>query len=354
MSRNAWIGTGAIGLALVLAVALGGEARSVGASSVSAAPEGLKAARLYAEARGVAVTLLAERPKAGAEPLESADLVIVAFPGLPSVGLEEALASWVDSGGTLVVGYGGRESSLDSLVLTELGVPPVAVRDDPPLSWSGWRAHRSSELELTDATSDLRLVTTAPDVAPEPPPGAEVLFADAAGEVTVFRFRRGAGRVIVLPSDVLSNARLLEADNAVLLEYLRSLSKRWVFEETSHGLVATVQEAQFPLLGRSVRWLALQCVLIYLLAAWSLGRPFGRPWRAPKAATGSTATLVRSLGVLHDQSGHFPEGARHLMEIDRQQGHRLLQRPAQRRRAEAVTTRSELIGLLAGVFGRTQ
>ena len=133
-------------------------------------------------------------------------------------------------------------------------------------------------------------------------------------------YRYHGGRVVVLPADALSNARLGEAGNADLLEtLLRNLGPRWAFDEVHHGLAAA-PAAKGPL-GRAADLLLAHLVLLYLLAVLALARRQGPAWREPATVAGSAATFLLGMGALHHRLGHHAEAARLLLrrarELDR-------------------------------------
>jgi hypothetical protein len=136
-----------------------------------------------------------------------------------------------------------------------------------------------------------------------------VLLAGPQGEPAVFAFRRFGGRVVVLPADLLSNARLPEGGNADLLEALfRGLGRSWAFDEYHHGLVAPGQVGS-QVSGPVLDLLLAHLALLYLLAVWVLARRFGPAWREVPSIAGSTASFLLGLGALHHRLGHHRDAA---------------------------------------------
>src|SRR5262249_21634621 len=130
----------------------------------------------------------------------------------------------------------------------------------------------------------------------------------------VFEMTAGTGRVVVLPAEALSNARLFEAGNADLLEALsRALVEPWGFDEYHHGLSMPAPDVA-PQSTLAFDVVLLHLVLLYALAASGLVRRFGPAWAEPSSMTGSTGTFLLGLGTLHHRLGHHHAAARLLLE----------------------------------------
>ncbi len=363
-----WLAVAALFLvtAAVTAVLLGGRGGSRG-STVSRGPGGWLAARRYLQARGARVTLISEplarwvqeqsvepgepgeevepgrprerrdrsargepgQPTAPPPPRRQAGPGVLAlvFPWqtLPAGDLEEPIEAHLGRGGDVVLAYSGEAAGAERLLETwrwdRDGEVPLAP-------WRWWSfTHREWQLRPAPGVTGAGgggggrpLRVWAPRALPLVGPAATVLFTTPEGKPAVAVFRHHGGRVVVLPADALSNARLGEAGNADLLEtLLRRLGPRWAFDEIHHGLVTT-PAAQGPL-GRAADLLLAHLVLLYLLAVLALARRQGPAWREPATVAGSAATFLLGMGALHHRLGHHAEAARLLLrrarELDR-------------------------------------
>ncbi len=165
---------------------------------------------------------------------------------------------------------------------------------------------------------------------------ALVLFRAEDGTPAVFVEPRGRGRMVVLPADAFSNARLGASGNADVLERLRGwLGGRWVFDEFHHGLTAPAT-ATDPGPRRALDVYLLHLVLAYALVVFALARRFGPPWHEPAVASGSAAGLLTGLGRLHDRLGHHRAAALILLERARELDPRLRLPAELRREADRV------------------
>lgn len=321
---------GLLALGVIGIVALGALVRqksgTAGASALSAAPEGWLAARTYLERRGSRIDLLA-RPLDQA-PAQSALVLTFPWQALPSPEELAALRQRLSSGGEIVFAYTGQPRGFgETFAALELGLSLQPAREHPPLSPRRWWAfvnadwRLSAEAALAPDSPDAgggagarEVVIRAPDSIPKAPEGAEVLFRGEKGIPAVFRYTRARGRVLVLPADALSNARLGNPGNADLLESIRvALGPSVAFDEYHHGLVspeAAVQSGS----ASSLDLLLIQLLLLYLLSAWTLGRRFGASWREPPELASSTSAFLLSLGGLHRRLRHSAPAALRLIE----------------------------------------
>jgi hypothetical protein len=345
-----WLAAAAVLVAAASAavVLFGGHGGGRG-STVSRGPGGWLAARRYLQARGARVTLIGEplaryvteevvqpvrRALQPGEPDQAGSgarrggpgVLALVFPwqGQPAGGLEESLDAHLARGGDVVLAYSGEEPGaerlLDAWRWGEAGGVPLA----PWRWWSfthrEWRLRPAVRPGVRDGGDRLPVRIWAPRALPRVGPAATVLFTAPGGRPAIAVYRYLNGRVVVLPADALSNARLGEPGNADLLEtLLRNLGPRWAFDEYHHGLV-TVHAAGAGL-GRTADLLLAHLVLLYLLAVLALARRQGSAWREPATVAGSTATFLLGLGALHHRLGHHAEGARLLLrrarELDR-------------------------------------
>jgi hypothetical protein len=362
-----WLAVAALflGTAAVTVVPLGDRGGSRG-STISRGPGGWLAARRYLQARGARVTLISEplaryvqeqsvEPVEAGEPgrsLELRDRSARGEPGQPiaplpprrqpgpgvlalvfpwqalaaaeAADLEEPIEAHLGRGGDVVLAYSGEaagaERLLDVWQWDRAGEVPLAP-------WRWWSfTHREWQLRPAPGVPGAGggggrpLRVWAPRALPQVGPAAIVLFTTPGGKPAVAVYRHHGGRVVVLPADALSNARLGEAGNADLLEtLLRNLGPRWAFDEVHHGLV-TAPSARGPL-GRAADLLLAHLVLLYLLAVLALARRQGPAWREPATVAGSAATFLLGMGALHHRLGHHAEAARLLLrrarELDR-------------------------------------
>jgi hypothetical protein len=362
-----WLAVAALFLATaaLTAVLLGDRGGSRG-STISRGAGGWLAARRYLQARGARVTLISEplaryvqeqavepgeargageageagRPlerrerRARGGPAQAIDplqprrragpgVLALVFPwqALPAGDLEEPLEEHLGRGGDVVLAYSGEaagaERLLDAWRWERAGEVPLAP-------WRWWPfTHREWLLRPASGAAGgggRPLRVWAPRALPRVGPAATVLFTAPGGQPAVAVYRYHGGRVVVLPADALSNARLGDGGNADLLEaLLRNLGPRWAFDELHHGLV-TAPAAQGPL-GRAADLLLAHLVLLYLLAVLALARRQGPAWREPATVAGSAATFLLGMGALHHRLGHHAEAARLLLrrarELDR-------------------------------------
>jgi hypothetical protein len=271
-------------------------------------------------------------------------VLVVTFPWQqPGRGaFDEQLELYLRRGGDVVLAYSGEDSDLALRGLLDLEWRRVRT---PPLDPWSWRAFAHREWDLRPAGFTAPPVRIwAPRVLPVPPAGAEALYLSPRGAPVVAAFRRWRGRVVLLPMDALTNARLGEHGNAALLETLFArLGPRWIFDEYHHGLVAAGAAAGASL-GPAVDVLLAHLGLLYLLAVFALMRRQGPAWREAPPAAGSAGAFLLGLGTLHDRLGHHAAAASMLLararELDRD-----LALPAGFERRAAAAGREELLAL---------
>src|SRR6185436_6542836 len=93
------------------------------------------------------------------------------------------------------------------------------------------------------------------------------------GKVVAAAWRERRGRVVVMPAELLANARLRDPAHAALLETLRGwLDAPWRFDEYHHGLGAPARRDTPTAVARGLDLLLLQLLLVYLMAALALSR----------------------------------------------------------------------------------
>jgi hypothetical protein len=321
--RKKWILWGVVlAAAAVACTLLLRRSGAAGASTLSASPKGWLAARTYLEKRGSRVSLL-DRPLelAQTKGVKGRTLVLV-FPwqGFPSKDDLDALHQRLAAGGSVVYAYSGQSRSLaEDLVARTLGLDLDEVRGAPPLSPRRWyrfvREQSRLKLEKIFAPGSAReVVIQAPDRVPKAPKEAEVLYRGAKEIPAVFSFPRSRGRVIAVPADGLSNARLGNPGNADLLESLRAaMGEEIAFDEYHHGLVASdvlADSGSAP----NLDLLLAQLLLLYLVLAWALGRRFGPTWAEPPEIASSTEAFLLGLGALHRKLHHSAPACVRLLE----------------------------------------
>ena len=307
------------GLVLLLACVAGSlllrKPSPAGPSVLSRGSAGWLAARAYLE-RTQRRTTLQDRPF---DATGEQGTWIVAFPWqrfqLPNE-LDE-LNRHLTRGGTIVYAYSGEQAVFEEFVADQLRLSPRQVRGRPPLDPRRWYAFASEEWRLTPAeelgTIAQEVVIRAPRVVPASPEGAQVLYRGPDGVAAAFTYTSGHGRVVVIPADALSNARLGNPGNAELLESLASsLAPPLVFDEYHHGLSAPGLSAGSAN-ARSLDLLILQLVLLYLLYLWAVSRRFGPSWREPATIASSTTSFLLGLGALHRRLGHSAGAAERLI-----------------------------------------
>jgi hypothetical protein len=298
-------------------VLLAGRGTALAGSSLSPAPAGLLAARLYLESRGAEVELLDRLPKVAE--LDGQTLVLAApFQRSFDEDALHVVGDHLRRGGRVVYAYStgiveGQEEKLrEHLGLAEKEL----VRGEAPLSPLAWRRFRQDEFHLgPEADSPLRrpLELLAFDAAPPPPAAAQVLYKGGPRSLAlVYRYALHRGEVLVLPSPLLSNAELRRAGNADLLELVLAGGPAIAFDEARHGMARIEEAAPGARLGWNI--FLLQVLLLYVAALWALGRSFGPAWAEQIPALGSAAAFLAQLGALHQKYRHHQGAARSLIE----------------------------------------
>lgn len=304
-------------------------------SALSVGSRGLFVARRYLEERGLEVTLL-DRALGEAEP---AEVLVLAFPWQrwASSGEQAGVQRQLLRGRTLVLAYSGEgESPGERGTMEWLGLSWKELREKPPLGFFAWRAYANEEWSLAPAggreASPIRV--SALSRAPQAPAVADVLYHGPGGVPLVFVFPYLNGRVVVLPSEALSNARIEEEGNSDLLESLaKSLGPSWSFDEYHHGLAAplTVEQKQ-PRFAFDL--FLIHLAVLYVLVVWRLAKSFGPVWSERPLVSGSTKTFLLGLGALHERLGHHAEAAELMV-----------------RRARELSPRSEIVETGAATNG---
>jgi hypothetical protein len=277
-------------------------------STLSHTGTGWLVARRYLEAKGATVHLLDRDP--AAVPPGHGVLALV-FPWQAGFGDgPAAVERHLRAGGTVLIAYSGRRPSLlEGAVGTAAGLQWDDVRPEPPLHPLRWRAYAREEWMLVDPSgAAVPARIAAPRQAPRAPAGAEAWRHGPEGRPLAFAYTRERGRVVVIPSDALANARIREPGNADLLERLRQeLAGPWAFDEYHHGLVAAASAAGSG--SWTLTLYLLQIAFVYALVALSVVRRFGPAWREGTEPLGSAASFLVGLGALHERFGHHAQAA---------------------------------------------
>jgi len=338
--RRGWWLALLLGAGAVAGLVLASHRLDAASSTLSRGATGWLATRLYLQHRGASPEVLDRPLAAGAA---GGGTLVLTFPW-QSRALEidhEALLAHLAEGGDLVVGYAAdaipsdaERAVLDTLEVDFMSLDPTALAP-----WR-WRAEAKTPWTLRLAP---RWLKTMPPLAAGAVPGRDVsaaalqlrpprwlprlpredaLLLGPGGKVVAAAWLARRGRVVVLPAELLANARLREPAHAALLETLRGwLGAPWRFDEYHHGLGAPTRREAPTAVGRGLDLLLLQLLLVYLVAALALGRRLGPAWRESPPLAGSAGSFLLRLGTLHHRLGHHRDGAvlllRRAAELDR-------------------------------------
>jgi hypothetical protein len=321
--RRPWLLLVVVLLAAAAAgVALAFRRVEAGGSTLSRGAGGWLAARAYLEAAGSPTRLLdgplAEAPAGG--------VLVLVFPWQSRRGDVDldAVRAHLERGGALVLAYANEiaPSAAEVMLLQALGAVVDPVRAAPVAPWEWRSASRAWALRPPARWRgpDGELLLRRPRWVPQPPPGS-ALLKGPDGHAVMAAWRLGGGRVVVLPAELLCNARLREPAHAALLESLRrALPGEWTFDEMHHGLA----RPGVPLPGGGGLGFDLllgQLLLLYAVAALALARRLGPAWRETPPLVGNAAAFLLRLGRLHHRLGHHRDGAAILLaraaELDR-------------------------------------
>lgn len=250
----------------------------------------------------------------------------------PTFGLTEdeveALVGWVKDGGQVIfavgddefsVGYygGGSGSLFDNLgpsriFLAHLGLgtkpegPTEKMVAVEPAKRAPWTAE-VAKLKVNSSRRLIRLTSaerikehlrkmsdekdTLPEITPIKVKNVEAVVRDTTGAL-VMNLRLGQGSIqIISDADILANAQLGQADNAILamnLMYSGGRPDAIYFDEYHHGRRAR------PFVGErlpgapifAALWAALGCLGVYLLGSfWRFGRPVALPAQPRRSIT---------------------------------------------------------------------
>ncbi|HEV8632317.1 MAG TPA: hypothetical protein VGV61_18530 [Thermoanaerobaculia bacterium] len=325
-------------LGVVAGLLLASRSLEAPSSTLSRGPTGWLLSRLYLTERGAAPALLTQAPTA-AEAWPGT--LVLGFPWQAHV-LEadrDAVLAHLARGGDLLIAYSAEPAPGvgERQLLSAVGVA-IDLVDDAPVSPLRWRAFARRPWRLHPAPRWASAVAAraggpAPELLLRRPrwlpelPRAGALLVGSGGRVMAAEWPQGRGRVVVLPAELLCNARLaapaaLAAPHAALLETLRrSLAGPWRFDEYHHGLGVGDGDGVPVGAQRGLDLLLLQLALLYGVVALALGRRLGPAWRESPPLAGSAASFLLRLGALHHRLRHHEAGARLLLqraaELDR-------------------------------------
>jgi hypothetical protein len=290
---------------------------------------GLMLARRYLEARGIRCTELTGA--IGSMPSDEA--YVMAFPAITRRQPQEigTLKGWVRHGGTLVILYASTRPGLDQMEVLEafsVATTPVpGLHDLNPFRWwrkarTPWRLRSPSgqapvlisrpRLALVAEPHDTILLRTIDRASARTSRGAAPKRSEEDGLVMGLARGSGRGALVVLPTEALTNGRLLTGGNPDLLEWLRHrLPATVTFDELLHGFGA-------PPLGATAGtpvadYLLAHLAVIYLLVVLALGRRQGPPWPVETTRGHSVGGLLLRFGAVHRRMGHQAEGAQALV-----------------------------------------
>lgn len=295
------------------------------ASTLSRTSRGWLVARRYLEERGCRVRLLDRAPEGTDE-----GVLVVAFPW-QRLALDEpagGIDGHLQRGGTVLFAYSSGRYDVSQLAPARaLGLRWDEVSGRPPLDPFQWRKHAARSWFLSPepppAAGGRPVRIDVPDRVPRAPDGASVFVRGPAGQPVAFAFSRGRGRVVALPADAFSNARIGEPGNADLLEMLRQrLGPAWSFDEYHHGLSAPETPGETGP-QRALLLYLLQLAFVYVLVVLAVARRFGPSWSEPIAASGSTVSFLLGLGAMHHRLGHHRAASRLLLARARELDPRL-------------------------------
>jgi hypothetical protein len=316
--RRIFIVAGLLLLVILVGLVLANKGAAAG-SSLSRGGGGWLAARAYFDDSTRKIELI-DRPLDLLE-VEGPSTLFLVMPWVRPMS-EPALAALnnhLHRGGTLVFAFAELKSPGELSLLPALSLEAeLEIRERPPLgplSWWRYRKERFTLLPEPESPFPRPLEVAAFAAVPTAPPEAEIFFRrEGPGDVddpkegttafpVVFEYGLHKGRVLVLPASLLSNREIQNAGNADLLAWLGSGPGPILFDEYHHGLVdptvAPSSETRF-----SWDFFIFQCLLIYAVALWHIGRSFGPTWSEKQPTYGSVAAYLQQLGVLHHRLGH--------------------------------------------------
>lgn len=258
---------------------------------------------------------------------ETPGLLIIASPITTAFTRNDgyAVKGWLSRGGNLILLHsGGTPTPGETALFDAFKLHAAQIRHEAPWAFPQWIEWKRAEQTLEPAGESVHPHPRAKigTYAIQNPGEARVLYQDAEGTPAVFAFGMARGDIVVINnSSILSNRLLREGSN---LEFLEELLEEFTpaggavyFDEWHHGHRAASAEARRSILG-PFEMLALHLAFLYLVAVWTLSRPFGpRPEAAPGHA-GSTSRWLLSLASLHRRNSHAEQAGQLLLKSARQ------------------------------------
>jgi hypothetical protein len=316
MRRRIAIGVGVLLALLVLmgylGRALGPGSRPRFPSSLAPEPEGLLAFRRLLEQLEVPTEVLS-RPWDAFASTEPRGVLLLATPlqRAPDREEREALRSWIERGGALIVIDDAteleRSPALDRL-LNQFGLParlPVSDLDPGTMGLTRPTATEASGTPARPSDAALKRVLLSERGIP--------LAVGDNGGVVAAAIRHGRGRVVRVVGALVSNDRISRGENLTfalrLTDDLRGEGTVW-FDEYHHGFGGLLAVRR---LDRSaLAWSALQALLVTVLFGFARGVRFGPMRVEPAPERRSSLEFVHSMASLYQRAGaraHVVQGA---------------------------------------------
>lgn len=280
------------------------------ASCFSTGGEGLLLARSYLEGQGTRCGVLPEDEARGGA-------ILISFPAsgmLPSAELAR-IRQRLRRGTPLLLLYSTSGRSFQQgLVFDRLGLRERKVEEENSLNPIRWWREKSTPLSLEGEGLRTPVLISPARLGLSPESGDKILLEDKRTGVIFGLSRKvGSGRLLVLPSELLANQRLLRGGNLEFLSKLRaSLPDALLFDERIHGFASAAPEESTGTPMADV--LLLHGLLIYLLALLALGRRMGPAWPLAAPAVNAVSGLLLRSGAAHRKKGHHAEAASAMLE----------------------------------------
>jgi uncharacterized protein DUF4350 len=291
-------------------------------SSLSAAPDGARALKLWMEELQYQVD---EQVLADFAPPETASIILMLEPSFLTDNAMKSVDKWVKGGGTLIAN--GEQYGMYSL---------TAYYEFNFNYLSDTSAQTAAETPLLNSPSAINLTNAPARVALGSDRADYVVLAAYQGKPVLVSFELGEGRVILgTTPDVFTNAGLKRPGNPELVLNILALAPEkgavW-FDEWHHGLQSGEQ-----ILGpdQFLRRTPLGRALLFVLFAvfitlFMQGRGFGRPVPLPQEIRRRGALEhVTGIANLNRRAAHRPAVMLHYHDqIKRKLGQRYRLDPA--------------------------